>query len=714
MAGHGCPYRHRLRRARWRACTALGLQCLAGLLALVASAAGADEPVALRVRIEWGGGVERQWKGWIAVSEGTIDEPKALGIEADEPGSMWLDDGQLVVASRSGRVYDGLDLLVTAPPSATLQVSLAHAETPEANPIAVPLSRVAEDLFNAALDGQGNRLLVRRAPGDKLRVRTQRDSLVFGVGENFDFEVQPSLPGVVSGTKMKLQARLVAAATGRIAWTDEREVIVADPPEAMPYEAFSATLPAEEGVYDLLLVASRRSLTERLTLRATTEERRVQVVVLGAQPVDAAQDESEAVAFEVLLEIDPANPRWWERFTNLPLLPGVRRGPLGNGETALWQHPLQPLVQLGPSGREPNIAWEAYPLPIGRPGQPHLLEVEYPSDVPQTLGISIVEPNAAGAVMPIGLDSGVHVAPEATKFFEPELLKHRLVFWPRTASPLVLMTNRQDGAKASYGKLRLIGPKPPARSTLSSLGRELPGLARELAPGSRDTLPAAHLPRGFQRGAPLSQRLCAVQFDRPLFPENFTVDQGVDAWSGHSGRTLDDWTTFYQGASRLIEYLVFAGYDAAMMAVVADGSAIYPSQYLDPTPRYDDGVFFTNGQDALRKDVLELLLRMFDREQLRFVPELQFTAPLPQLEAIRRHGGAESTGIELIAADGKTWLSHSTPRHQMAPYYNPLNPRVQEAMLDVVRELVARYQHHSSLAGLAVQLSADGYAQLPG
>ena len=43
---------------------------------------------ALRVRIAWGGGAERLWEGTIAVSQGAISEPRPLGIEADEPGSM--------------------------------------------------------------------------------------------------------------------------------------------------------------------------------------------------------------------------------------------------------------------------------------------------------------------------------------------------------------------------------------------------------------------------------------------------------------------------------------------------------------------------------------------------------------------------------------------------------------------------------------------------
>ena len=50
----------------------------------------------MRVRIAWGGGAERLWEGTIAVSQGTLSEPRPLGIEADEPGSMWLEDGRLV------------------------------------------------------------------------------------------------------------------------------------------------------------------------------------------------------------------------------------------------------------------------------------------------------------------------------------------------------------------------------------------------------------------------------------------------------------------------------------------------------------------------------------------------------------------------------------------------------------------------------------------
>ena len=121
-------------------------------------------------------------------------------------------------------------------------------------------------------------------------------------------------------------------------------------------------------------------------------------------------------------------------------------------------------MQLGSKPEE--AGWDAYPLSIANPGQPHVLEVEYPSDVPQSLGISLLEPNAAGMVMPVGLDSGVYVSDEDADR-PAELLRHRIVFWPRGKTPLVLITNRRQNSRAVYGKIRVlaINASAPLRAT---------------------------------------------------------------------------------------------------------------------------------------------------------------------------------------------------------------------------------------------------------
>ena len=121
----------------------------------------------------------------------------------------------------------------------------------------------------------------------------------------------------------------------------------------------------------------RRALQNRLGWKQTVDERKVQLVVLGKErPVPAGAAPLPAVA-DTLFEMDPASPPWWERLANVPL-PGMRRGPLGSGDATAWQHALGPLIQLGPGGREPNVSWEAFPLPIAKPGQPHVVEVDIP------------------------------------------------------------------------------------------------------------------------------------------------------------------------------------------------------------------------------------------------------------------------------------------------------------------------------------------------
>ncbi|MBS0208103.1 MAG: hypothetical protein JSS27_04030 [Planctomycetes bacterium] len=687
--------------------------CALWLLTFVAPLAAAE--TSLRLRIEWGGTQERRWAGTISVTEGQVFAPAALGLEADEPGSIFEDDGRVIVATPSRRRYDGVDVQIVAPLEAKLVIELRPADqraagdrSPRAAPIVVPLEQIVEEFHSSVLDGQGSRVVVRRAPGDKLRVTLDRQSLVYAPDDTVAWQVQPNMPQVAAGTRVRLQARLAAVGTGRVFWNDEREFTVgAEPIAAQPFEF---VVPAGEGAYEVVLNATRRNLTDRLTMRGAMDERHWQFVVVGPNRIPMG---TSLPAWDVLVEIDPAHPGWWNRVAQLPgNLPYVnswtwRRGPLGNGEVAIKQHSLGALVQLDATQAGSDPRWEAYPLAVQRPGQPHVLEVEYPSDAPQSLDISIVEPNAAGAVLPIGLDSGVYLPAEAAGD-KPAMLKHRLVFWPRTEAPLALIVNRGAQTRATYGKIRLLGPKGNSRSAAA--------LATISNPLNRatDPLPDVHLPATQEAGAPKAERLIAAYFDRPLLPENFSAGGTTDTSSSPSGRTLDDWSSFWHSGQRLTEYLRYVGYGGAMVSVYADGSSLYPSQLLQPTPRYDDGVLLIGGHDPARKDVLELLLRLFDREELLFIAGLQFSAPLPELETLRRQGGGAVAGIDLIGADGQPWRARNTPRRELAPYYNPLDSRVQEAMLNVVRELAERGRDHHSFAGIALQLSADGFAQFPG
>lgn len=689
MAGQGSPRTSLVEcvstvpraTARWRAIVAWAV-----LLCALPGLASAET---MRLRIAWGGGDARLWEGSISVEQGSVVELQPLGVEADEPGSMWIEEdpqtgrNRLRVKSKSVRSYDGVDLLVDAPLDAKLLLELSAADDP-AQPFRaeVVLADLVRESFEWDLNERKNRLLVRRTPGDMLRVVLKRDSLVFSPGETLQFTIDPHLLPVAEGTKIRLESRLVPSGGREKLWSTEDDVNTGGDDSLFA----QLQLPEEEGVYDLIITAKRAGgwVRKPLNFSKPLVQRKIQMLVLGDKspaPSTGRKEELQEVAV-----IDPANPNWLDklRLDKLPKLPKIPRwpqGPIGNDNMQIVTHRLSELAQLNPNRQSPDISWEAYPLPIKEPGRPHVIEIAYPSDVAQTLSISVMEPNAAGAVEPIGLDSGIDRSKQLAAVSSPPKWEyHRIVFWPRTSTPLLVLANLRDDQPAMYGKIRVLS------------GWD-------------------HLPRAIEGGTLPQERLLAAYMDRPLFPENFSATESFDVWSE---RSLDDWRTFHEGGTRLVEYLQYAGYNGLMISVLADGSTIYPSEILEPTPRYDRGVFFATGQDPMRKDVLEMLLRLFDREGLQLIPTLDFAAPLPRLEALLREKTPEAQSIQWIGPEGETLSEAHPARRGLAPYYNTTDPIVQEAMLQVVREVMDRCADHPSFGGLAIRLSADGYAQLPG
>jgi len=639
-------------------------------------ATSADVAPALRLRIAWGGGEARLWEATIRLDQGSVVRVTSLGIEPTQPGSAWLVDGTAVHQSRSASTFGGLDIDVDAPRTAVVEIQLQATGQPPIAPVHVTIGELIRQDFNHTLDDSGNRLSIRRTPGDRLRVKLDRETLVFSPGEPWRVEITPWRLGIESKSKIRVRLAMVSSEDNREEWSQNRDRVTGTDDQPADPIVVETHVPKKEGVYELRIRARQQGLRLRLKLQPIIAERSVQFVVIDPE----GQRAKSSRPFETVVEIDPTHPRWWERLANTRWIPAPRRGPLNNGNSKPLQHALGMLVRLAPKSETQQVAWEAYPLPIENPGRPHILEIEYPNNVPQSLGISIIEPNAAGEVVPIGLDSGIYVTADASG--QPAAwARHRLVFWPKTESPLVLLTNERDDTAAVYGKIRVLSG--PSR---------LPPLLK--------TQPIAS-----------EERMWAAYMDRPLFPENFSAPRKVDRWSG---RCLDDWTTFYRGTTRLADYLEYAGFNAMVLTVVADGSTIYPSQLLEPTPRHDTGVFFNTAYDPTRKDVLELVAREFDRRKLSLIPAIQFSTPLPKIEAVLRAGGSETTGLRLVGANGRRYRPHHGQSAAWTPNYNPLDPRVQAAMLEIVSELVARIGDHPSFKGVAIDLSADGFAQLPG
>jgi hypothetical protein len=643
--------------------------CALGLLLASGNLSAADLDV--RLRLAWGGGAAQAWQGTIRVSEGTLSDPIALRMEADTPGSMLLvDSATLEIFPRTPRSYDGVDLRVQAPADAHLIVNLQGPQGEPLDPIEVPLARVLGAFQKFDLDEHGNRLLAQRSPGDGLRVTLAGGTAVFAPSERLELEVQPLALDLGSGNTYLLEATLTPAGSDERVGGAEHELRTGPGGEA-PAIPITIPLPTAEGVYDLKLALYPKRFALPLVRAKPIVRRQVQIVsVAPVRPIDR-----RAPDWQIAYELDPANPNWWERMARMPSLrriPTLGPQQLASGPTKTRQLLGRPWIEIPAGG------WQAYPLTIDSPGMPHQLEVAYASDFEQTLGISIVEPGPSGQVQPIGVDSGFEVGPPAAGH-EPTIERHRLVFWPRTRSPWVLLTNRRAGRPALVGKIDVLsGPSEP---------------------------PPLALPPGGVAG-----RTLAAYYDKPYFPENFSAGEGLDAVTDKS---FDDWGTFFRAGQRMVASLQHGGYNAVVLSVASEGSAIYPSRLLGPTPKYDTGLFFESGQDPVRKDVLELVLRLCDRAGIQVIPAVQFASPLPELEPLRLLGGADAVGLEPIGPDGRTWLARNGPRRGLGVYYNALDPRVQRAMTSVVAELAERCGHHASFGGVAVQWTADSYAVLP-
>jgi len=648
----------------------IGWTLLAGVAPTTTAAAESARPV--RVRLEWGGGASRLWSGVVETRNARLENPVSLGIEADEPGTIWVDASTLWLRRRSVGVYDGFDVTVIGGDDAALVVTLQSTDpsTGERSELLrqrfeIRVADVTNEPRVTALGSDGTRLAVRRTPGDALTIQCARPHLIFEPREQFDARVIINVPPPAQSASASLRWVLRAARSGAVLQAGTDEVSLSAAAGALPSVPLAVPLPEREGVYDVELHFFGRGIPE--------ESRTVQLVVIAnAPPAIAAFDAADRV-------VDSFEPSRAGLFRRIERRNGFRPFNQSLGRLLGLSASLGAADQT--SQDDSSVAWKAYRLQLKHPDQPHRLEVWVPHDAPQSVGISVLEPNAAGQLMPLGVDSGIAVRGDAHRS-AGALLKHEILFWPRLREPILLLHDCGTGRPIDVAKVQVV--------EVGSLSPVVNGPAL-----------AADRP----------QRLIGPYLHKPYFPENFGAPEAYDA---ASRRSLDDWVTFQLGAERLVAYLKREGYNSLLLAVLADGSTIYPSRLLEPTPRYDTGAYFSTGQDPMRKDVLELLLRHFDRDGLALIPELQFSSPLPVLERALAQGHDSDRGIELIGSDGRSWREARGALRGRAPYYNPLNPRVQDAVLDVVRELVDRYARHPSFRGVALELSSVGYLQFPG
>ena len=630
---------------------------------------------ALHLRLHWSGPKAILWEGRIWLSEGTVSQaPTSSETTNDTLETRSTPNGFFLRQSRP-TTSNGVDLLLRTPRTAVLYLQLQNQGSHEStSPIEVPVENLLAEVKQYQLDDRGTRLEIRRAPGDTLKVQIGRSTLIFKPGEEIPLRVFPNSPGVPPHAAIRFTTELLEARGSRTLTRKDVNLEAdyrGDLPLIKPYEM---RLPFKEGVYDLVFRLDERP-RKRFAIprpeRQTFATQRIQVVVLDRnRPSDNHFDEED----NEVDSIDPANPRWWEFLTkplnNLPRL--GNSGPANNGKSSILHYQDQAWLRLDPQG------WQTYPLQVDRPGKAHVLEIAIPQGITQKLTIYVSESGSQQTNLTTG-HSVLKVSEDAVSNQGQQFL-HRFVFWPQNESSQVILTNDDATQPAIFGKIRVTG-LPMGKNTEH---RENPYFA---------------------------QRELLAFFQNNSFVENFcaTTIQAEETLA-----PVRDWQTYYEAGIRLTQFLRQAGYSRAILTIDGDGGVLYPSRLIDSTlgPM---GNFPSNSTSPIgTPDVLEMLFHLFDREGVQLVPAFRFSNQLTVLRPSGRQEGVSESNVELVGVAGPPDATGTSVSVKHNPRYNPLNPRVQRAMLAVIRELTERYGNHSSFGGIALDLSVNGTTLLPG
>lgn len=355
----------------------------------------------------------------------------------------------------------------------------------------------------------------------------------------------------------------------------------------------------------------------------------------------------------------------------------------GSDPSPVHEASLSDFCVLKASDSKQGETWQAFPMTLRDLDAAHLLEIDYPEGIPQTLGIEICDQFSGNkTTIERSLRSELCVIEELVTGTPPgRPATFRALFWSRTKNPMLLLVNKSPDRDALFGGIRLyrfnggeaVSPEQSA-GHVEPVGKK-PG---RLIAGY------VHQPRFFQH------------LVRPG-AEKETPDASVPS----------DWNLLVEGTERFMKTVRAAGYDGMMLNVASARGCLYPSAHR--TSPFSQDRPESGTENA--KDVLELLFRHFNRESRTLIPAVDFNMPLRPVEAILKQHPEWESEIFVIDSEGHP-LPLPSRGDVSGKRYNLLHPIVQDAILAMLRELIERSAPHAAFGGIAIQLTPDGYAQL--
>ena len=722
-----------------------------------------EPPVA--IRLTWGGGKARVWTGTIrTLKNGAASEPgseplrtatnigqwQTLCIEKDAATTVHATGDTIHIHEPRPLGVNGVQIAVDDWQSTHVVGHLVpDGQEDAATTFDFSIADILSSQQQQPLDKEGNRLTIRRAAGDDLRVVFLPTASAEGApsaaqavgatlrkpGERVSFAVHPLLSERSAGAgaiEMKVRIKTFPAGADIFAATRPLQARVVAPaaetkasdrqPQSFMPVVFEWTLPARESVYDIdIEVVERGNLRWERPIAAHT----IQLVAVADATANPTEEAPTAASWNILYELDPGSPRLHERLRRLPGL-GVPNMPIRG----------LPL----PSMLLPAVAIPQVPLPK----LPAVNLQAVASMVPRLSGLlayghSVVEAHAVGTMLRLPAArsaeqptwEGIVVA--AVQPGMPHLVE---IEYPLDQDAVIGVSVLESNATHAFVQSRHSGGFTVKRSACGAAPSTGIGLHRFVFwPSTKNPLLLVSNPSTQQNALFGKVRILAGPSRLPVLNEavvtsgsgaqsaaakrfyaylptpDFSLFGTSDRLEASSGKALSDWHTKLSGVSRSAEWLKSQNVQGALVGVYADGGGSWPSQMGIDNRRWGGGPAFEAGWDPVEKDLLAVLCRTYAREGLRLVPGLAFNAPLPCLEVLRNSTLPEATGIACVGRDGKTLMVSG---RESICHYNILDSRVQQAALDVVDEMAGRVAASSAVDGVATLLPHDGWMHLPG
>lgn len=638
-------------------------------------------PLELNLRVVWGGSLPANYSGSIELDSGKLVCLHQLGIDPFDPSFLRnSSDHKLPFEDRATR-FGGCDIRVLGQSTSRLKVMIRSTD-PQSQQISTKehewmLHDLQENTHVETLELGDCKLSVDRVPGDRLRVTTSRNHLIYNSDEPLSLQIQPcSLPWVsTSGT---LEYAIVDVNSGREVARQSKSLAM-DEHGNSESSTVLLSAPHDEGVYDLRLkIEPKRKLAGVLN-RTPAVERNVQFVVYNN--LSSLNARRESLSWRKLSEVD------FQAFEIQSLMEHLLEQSDGTKRFSLLE-----AAKAFTLGRRETHAVSL----SGTPGAPLLL-------VPGNEAVTTLSGLVSGEMHRLTVTTLNHNAPFRVVISEPQPRDRKKV--PIACANEVFDATVQRSVHRNLASSTGLENEPfevlfwPTSSSANlEISNLSSNLSMEILSVKVDVLTT--VVDGINAPETSERNLSTLEYHS----SNIRNFLGRTTRSNRASASYDDWGLFLEFAESTAKHCIANRFDSFAMVVDGEGGTLFPSSKLSSNYRFDTGIFSSDGRDPIRKDVVELMYRSLARYGIDFIPMLELSSQLREIEETIVRKEERDVLQNQVQQDRSDESDFASQRK-----YNPLSPRVQHALASALAEFESRYRSHASYQGIAIRLSDESH-----